>query len=109
MALTASISLLYKHAGQTKLSTSTFIITSQFLHHTLPANSFRFAFNRPLLSLNQFRALSVVTKYGWKLAFVRREMLEEAIPVIVNSSGDKYAEIETMGGINLNPGIKMRG
>jgi hypothetical protein len=62
-----------------------------------------------LLSLNQFRALSVVTKYGWKLAFVRREMLEEAIPVIVNSSGDKYAEIETMGGINLNPGIKMRG
>jgi len=61
-----------------------------------------------LFTTAQFRALSVVEQYGWKLAFVRRVMLQHAIPVIVHADGERYGVLEANGGIDLNPDIKIR-
>jgi hypothetical protein len=69
--------------------------------HPIPGNY------RVLLTNKQIRALKVVEKYGWKLAFVRRLQLHHPIPVIVNKD-DIYGILIQDGGVDLAPNIDVR-
>jgi len=61
-----------------------------------------------ILTYAQLRALRVVKQYGWKLSFVRRVNLQQAIPVIMHADRDNHGVLEADGGVNLKPDIKIR-
>jgi hypothetical protein len=58
---------------------------------------------RGFLNSEQNRALRQVESFGWRLAFVRRELFHQALVVICNAEGSEYSTIEADGFINAEP------
>ncbi len=56
----------------------------------------------------QKSALVVLEGFQWRLAFVRRPLFGDPIPVVVDRSGQRSVVIETDGSINERPALRMR-
>jgi hypothetical protein len=61
-----------------------------------------------LLNDEQSLALRKVENFGWELAFVRRPLFEDPVPVVVSPDRRQYAVIEADGGLNHAPDIRLR-
>lgn len=60
------------------------------------------------LNDEQLLSLHHAESYGWYLAFVRRPLFLEAIPVLYGPTPGQVAIIESNGDINQNPRIIIR-
>jgi hypothetical protein len=56
----------------------------------------------------QRNALVVMEGFQWKLAFVRRPLFRDPMPVLVDRSGDRCVVIEADGSINERPALRLR-
>lgn len=63
---------------------------------------------REFLNPEQRRALRQIENFGWRLAFVRREVFHESVVVVVNSEGSVFSTIEQDGFINAEPSVGLR-
>lgn len=61
-----------------------------------------------ILNEVQLRALRQLEGFGWKLAFVRRPLFQEAVPVVFDVSGKKFGVIEDSGQVNMQVNIVIR-
>jgi len=63
---------------------------------------------REFLSSEQRRALRHMEGFGWRLAFIRREMFHETMVVICNAEETAFSSIEVDGFINAEPATEFR-
>jgi hypothetical protein len=60
--------------------------------------------------LNEFqlRTLRKVEDFGWRLAFIRRPLFQEIVPVVVSDDGTKHGVLEEDGSINMHHKLLIR-
>lgn len=63
---------------------------------------------KSLLNAEQQLSLRKIEQFGWELAFVRRPMFENAIPVVSSPSGDQFGILDSEGELDLNIEIRIR-
>ena len=61
-----------------------------------------------LLNQHQKDALREVENQGWRLAFVRRPILDDPMVVVTDQDRSRYAVVERNGHINVNAPIQLR-
>ena len=60
------------------------------------------------LTADQMEALHHVENFGWHLAFVRRPMFQDALPVLEHSDNHNHAVLPPKGELDLNPEMTFR-
>ena len=68
----------------------------------------RVAALRSGLTPRQLATLQTLEGFQWTLAFVRRPMFRDPVPVAFDRSGMRHVVIEADGSINENPGLTIR-
>jgi hypothetical protein len=68
----------------------------------------RVATLRSGLTPQQLAALLTLEGFQWTLAFVRRPMFREPVPVAFDRSGTRQVVIEVDGSLNENHGLTIR-
>jgi hypothetical protein len=61
------------------------------------------------LTAPQQTTLGTLEGFGWRLAFVRRPLFRDPVPVAVDRSGGRFVVIEADGGIDETPALRVRG
>lgn len=56
----------------------------------------------------QMRSLNRVEEFGWRLAFVRRPVFQDIVPVIVSDDGTRHGVLEEDGSINTQHELIIR-
>ncbi len=56
----------------------------------------------------QLAVLQTMEQFGWQLRFVRRPMFQSPVPILFSRDGSRFVVLEADGGINENPGFKIR-
>lgn len=72
------------------------------------AETERVAALRSDLSPKQLPALLTLEGFQWTLAFVRRPMFRDPVPVAFDRSGTRHVVIEADGSLNENHGLTIR-
>jgi hypothetical protein len=60
------------------------------------------------LNMQQMHILRQIESFGWKLHFLRRQLFQEPVPVIISPKGDKFAILERDGRLNVMPDSALR-
>jgi hypothetical protein len=60
------------------------------------------------LNEGQLRTLRKVEDFGWRLAFVRRPLFQDIVPVVVSDDGTKHGVLEEDGNINMQHELMIR-
>lgn len=60
------------------------------------------------LTAAQQATLGTLEGFGWRLAFVRRPLFRDPVPVAFDRSGGRFVVIEADGGINETPALRVR-
>ena len=61
-----------------------------------------------VLNETQLLALSKMEGFGWVLAFIRRPLFQDIVPVLLHPDRNKLGTLEDGGTINEQPGIEFR-
>ncbi len=61
------------------------------------------------LTAAQLRALETLEQFQWTLAFVRRPMFQDPLPVVTDRSGERRAVLRPDGTLDESPGLQLRG
>ena len=61
-----------------------------------------------ILNEAQLVTLNNMEGFGWSLAFVRKPLFQEVVPVLVHSDNDKLGTLDDNGVFNVQPDIKFR-
>ncbi len=61
-----------------------------------------------VLNETQLSALSKMEGFGWVLAFIRRPLFQDIVPVLLHPDRNKLGTLEDGGTINEQPGIEFR-
>lgn len=61
-----------------------------------------------VLNQDQIMTLRQIERFGWRLAFVRRPVFQQPIPVVLTGDNQKIGVLEEDGRLNMNPDIKLR-
>lgn len=56
----------------------------------------------------QLATLDTLEGFHWRLAFVRRPLFRDPVPVVFDRSGNRFVVIEPDGGINEAPPLRVR-
>ena len=56
----------------------------------------------------QLTTLGLLEGFQWTLAFVRRPLFRDPVPVVVDRSGQRCVVIEADGAINEQPSLRLR-
>ena len=56
----------------------------------------------------QMRSLLRVEEFGWRLAFIRRPLFQDIVPVIVSDNGTRHGVLEEDGSINTQHELVIR-
>jgi hypothetical protein len=56
----------------------------------------------------QQATLGTLEGFGWRLAFVRRPLFRDPVPVAFDRSGGRFVVIEADGGIDETPALRVR-
>lgn len=56
----------------------------------------------------QMRSLRRVEEFGWRLAFIRRPLFQDIVPVIMSDNGEKHGVLEKDGSINTQHELVIR-
>jgi len=56
----------------------------------------------------QMRSLVRVEEFGWRLAFIRRPVFQDIVPVIVSDNGERHGVLEKDGSINTQHELVIR-
>jgi len=56
----------------------------------------------------QLRTLRKVEDFGWQLAFIRRPLFQDIVPVVVSDDGTKHGVLEEDGNINMQHELMIR-
>jgi len=56
----------------------------------------------------QREALRTLEYFRWTLAFVRRPMFQDPIPVVFDRDGERYAVLRPDGTLDESPGFRIR-
>ena len=56
----------------------------------------------------QLTTLQTLEGFGWRLAFVRRPLFRDSVPVAFDRSGGRFVVIEADGAINETPALRVR-
>lgn len=60
------------------------------------------------LTAQQLTTLGTLEGFLWTLAFVRRPMFQDPVPVVFDRSSNRYVVIESDGSVNETPGLTIR-
>ncbi len=60
------------------------------------------------LTAPQLATLETLEGFHWTLAFVRRPLFRDPVPVVFDRSSNRYVVIESDGSINDQPGLVIR-
>jgi hypothetical protein len=60
------------------------------------------------LTAQQLATLATLEGFQWTLAFVRRPLFRDPVPVLFDRSRNRHVVIEPDGRINEAPGLKIR-
>jgi len=60
--------------------------------------------------LNQQQSLTLhnIENFGWQLAFVRQEIFQAPVTVVISPDRHRFAVLETDGRVDMQPGIMLR-
>ncbi len=60
--------------------------------------------------LNDVQLLSLrkLEEFGWQLAFIRRPVFQDIVPVVVSHDGKKHGVLEEDGNVNMEPDLVTR-
>jgi hypothetical protein len=61
-----------------------------------------------VLNEAQLVTLNNMEGFGWSLAFVRKPLFQEVVPVLVHSDNDKLGTLDDDGMFNVRPDIRFR-
>lgn len=61
-----------------------------------------------VLNPDQLMTLRQIERFGWRLAFVRRPVFQQPIPVVLTGDNEKIGVLEEDGRLNMNPSITLR-
>jgi hypothetical protein len=61
-----------------------------------------------ILNEAQLVTLNNMEGFGWSLAFVRKPLFQEVVPVLVHADNDKLGTLDKNGKLNVRPDIKLR-
>jgi hypothetical protein len=56
----------------------------------------------------QRRSLVRVEEFGWRLAFIRRPVFQDIVPVVVSDDGKRHGVLEEDGSINMQHELVIR-
>jgi len=56
----------------------------------------------------QRRSLVRVEEFGWRLAFIRRPVFQDIVPVVVSDDGKRHGVLEEDGSINTQHELVIR-
>ena len=60
------------------------------------------------LNADQLHSLRRVEEFGWQLAFIRRPVFQDIVPVVVSDDGSKHGLLEVDGSINMQHELVIR-
>ena len=60
------------------------------------------------LTAAQLTTLDTLEGFHWRLAFVRRPLFRDPVPVAIDRSGNRFVVIEPDGAINETPALRIR-
>ena len=63
---------------------------------------------KKVLNKTQLSTLNKMEGFGWMLAFIRRPLFQDIIPVLQHPDGGKMGTIEGDGRLNVKPDIEFR-
>ena len=61
-----------------------------------------------VLNEMQLLALSKMEGFGWMLAFIRRPLFQDVVPVLFHPDNEILATLENDGALNTQPDIEFR-
>ncbi len=61
-----------------------------------------------ILNEAQLVTLNNMEGFGWSLAFVRKPLFQEVVPVLLHADNDKLGTLDQDGKLNVQPDIKFR-
>lgn len=61
------------------------------------------------LNEKQLNGMEVLKKFGWELAFIRRPLYSEVVPVVMNDQEQAIGILDIDGILKINDEIKFRG
>jgi hypothetical protein len=61
-----------------------------------------------VLNEEQLLTLRQIERFGWRLAFVRRPVFQQPVPVVLTGDNEKIGVLEEDGRLNLNSSVKLR-
>jgi hypothetical protein len=61
-----------------------------------------------VLNEPQLLALSKMESFGWTLAFVRRPLFQDVVPVLFHPDSKKLGTLDSNGSLNVRPNIRHR-
>lgn len=61
-----------------------------------------------ILSEAQLVTLNNMEGFGWSLAFVRKPLFQEVVPVLLHADNHKLGTLDENGKLNVQPNIKFR-
>ena len=56
----------------------------------------------------QLLSLSKMEGFGWMLAFIRKPLFQEIVPVLFHPDSNKFGILDGDGTLNIKPDIKFR-
>jgi hypothetical protein len=61
-----------------------------------------------VLNQDQIMTLRQIERFGWRLAFVRRPVFQQPVPVVLTADDQKIGILEEDGRLNMTPEIQLR-
>ena len=61
-----------------------------------------------ILNEMQLLTLSKMEGFGWMLAFIRRRLFQNIVPVLLHPDNDALGTLEGDGALNMQPDIEFR-
>jgi hypothetical protein len=61
-----------------------------------------------VLNQDQIMTLRQIERFGWRLAFVRRPVYQQPVPVVLTADDQKIGILEEEGRLNMTPEIQLR-
>jgi len=61
------------------------------------------------LTPGQLRAVETLEAFQWRLAFVRRPLFRDPIPVMFDRGDTRFVVVQADGTLDENPTLKLRG
>lgn len=61
------------------------------------------------LTPEQLRAVETLEAFQWRLAFVRRPLFRDPIPVMFDRGDTRFVVVQADGTLDENPTLKLRG